>query len=83
MRWSIRSVPISHTGDTMFSLCARFAITWIAGIVLAQAPGTAPAADGTREEPVNQLSAEERAAGFRLLFDGKSLAGWEHNGRPG
>ena len=31
---------------------------------------TAPAAD-------NQLTAQEKAAGWRLLFDGKTYAGWE------
>ncbi len=29
------------------------------------------------------LSAEERAQGFVSLFDGRTLAGWEHNGPPG
>ncbi|MDB4882335.1 MAG: hypothetical protein JWL95_1101 [Gemmatimonadetes bacterium] len=31
----------------------------------------------------NQLSASERAAGWRLLFDGRSLAGWRGLGYPG
>jgi hypothetical protein len=31
------------------------------------------------EEP-NSLSAEEKAAGFELLFDGKSLDGWKQSG---
>ncbi len=37
------------------------------------------------DQPVAQvaLSAEERAEGFVPLFDGHSLAGWEHNGPPG
>ena len=30
---------------------------------------------------VNTLSAEERAQGWQLLFDGKSLAGW-HGSLP-
>ncbi len=29
-----------------------------------------------RSEPTNTLSAEERAAGWKMLFDGTSLAGW-------
>src|ERR1039458_2042801 len=29
----------------------------------------------------NQLTAEEKAAGWRLLFDGKSYAGWEDPAR--
>ena len=32
-------------------------------------PGLAGAAD-------NELSPEEKEAGFKLLFDGQSLAGW-------
>ncbi|SKA94374.1 protein of unknown function [Prosthecobacter debontii] len=28
----------------------------------------------------NQLSAEEKAQGFQLLFDGQSFTGWEHKG---
>jgi hypothetical protein len=31
----------------------------------------------------NQLTAAERAAGWRLLFDGRSLAGWRGLGFPG
>ncbi|MES2178627.1 MAG: DUF1080 domain-containing protein [Gemmatimonadota bacterium] len=27
-------------------------------------------------QPINQLTAEEKAGGWRLLFDGKSFAGW-------
>jgi len=67
----------------MLAVCAELLSVWIAGVLLAQAPATAPAADATRERPPNQLSEEERAAGFRLLFDGKDLTGWEHNGKPG
>jgi hypothetical protein len=29
------------------------------------------------------LRAEEKAAGFALLFNGSDLSGWEHNGKPG
>jgi hypothetical protein len=29
------------------------------------------------------LSADEKSAGFDLLFNGKDLSGWEHNGKPG
>ncbi|MCK6448549.1 MAG: DUF1080 domain-containing protein [Planctomycetes bacterium] len=36
-----------------------------------------PFPDGVR----NVLSEEERAAGWRLLFDGKTLAGWKNYGR--
>ena len=43
---------------------------------LVLAAGTAPAAD-------NELTADEKAAGWRLLFDGKTLDGWmTSSGRP-
>lgn len=41
------------------------------------------ATDGARELPPNTLSEEEKAQGFELLFNGKDLTGWEHNGPPG
>jgi hypothetical protein len=36
----------------------------------------ASASGQPRQTPTNQLSAAERAAGWRLLFDGTTLAGW-------
>ncbi len=48
-------------------------------LVVPVAPVTAVA-----DRPVpNTLTSEERAAGFKLLFNGKDLSGWEHNGPPG
>jgi hypothetical protein len=39
------------------------------------------------EEPINQLTEQEKLAGWTLLFDGKSFDGWhnfkEHGVRPG
>ena len=35
----------------------------------------------TDETP--SLSQEEKDAGFGLLFNGKDLTNWEHNGKPG
>ncbi len=35
------------------------------------------------EQGKKELSEEERAQGFIPLFNGRDLAGWEHNGRPG
>jgi hypothetical protein len=32
------------------------------------------------EENVNQLTLGEKKAGFKLLFDGKTLDGWQHSG---
>ena len=46
-----------------------FLIVVVAGAVSAQTRPANPA-------PLNQLTAAERAAGWRLLFDGRTLAGW-------
>lgn len=41
-------------------------------------------ADTSPAAPPNRLADEERATGFELLFDGKSLEGWNrHEGLPG
>lgn len=46
----------------------------------AQATENAP---GSSKTPDNQLSAEERAQGWKLLFNGKNLTGWKCNtGEP-
>ena len=41
----------------------------------------APLPEGT--QAVNRLNADEQAAGFRLMFNGRDLANWVHNGKPG
>ncbi len=45
------------------------------------APAAAPAAAPAPGDAPNTLSAAERAAGWRLLFDGRSFAGWRGLGR--
>lgn len=54
---------------------------------IAEAPATArpqPIAEAPSTPPPNTLGAEERAAGWTLLFDGRSFAGWKNYGRdPG
>lgn len=39
----------------------------------------APCVKAEEENP-NQLSVSEKQAGFKLLFNGQSLKGWQHNG---
>lgn len=44
-------------------------------------PSTAPAAD--ENAPDNRLTAEEKEAGWQLLFNGKDYTGWKcNNGQP-
>ena len=38
------------------------------------------ACKGSAQAPLNTLTAEEKAAGWKLLFDGKSTAGWRAYG---
>jgi hypothetical protein len=42
--------------------CAAFALLWLSATLLAQT--------------INALTAQERAQGWQLLFDGKTIAGW-------
>lgn len=55
----------------------RFAVIVLGATACAAGSGTTDA--GAAQAPAtmpNTLTAEERASGFRLLFDGRSLAGW-------
>ena len=52
---------------------------YVIALVVASAAGLLPvllAAQAPNAPPPNTLTAAERAAGWRLLFDGRSLAGW-------
>lgn len=72
------SIPMPSRVRTPRSLHARCT----AGLALALAlGGCSPAASSTVTTPAagsaaNALTAAERAAGWRLLFDGRTLAGW-------
>jgi hypothetical protein len=67
----------------MFAVHTWFLSLWTAGGLLAPATSTAPVVHASPEARPNQLTTEEKRAGFRLLFDGQTLDGWEHNGKPG
>jgi hypothetical protein len=71
-RWTARGRALCAAAFTSVALagaCARgTASSTTASMTVAKAP--------------NQLSAADRAAGWRLLFDGRSLAGWRGLGYP-
>ena len=52
-------------------------------MLLLSGSATGPAVDSQPDPVQSQLNAEEQAAGFKLLFNGKDLTGWAHNGKPG
>ena len=54
----------------------RMRLLFVLMICLFVFPGIASA----EEENPNQLTKEEKAAGFNLLFYGRDLDGWKHSG---
>ena len=56
---------------------AAAGLTLLAGTAAAQAPARV-----TKDGGANQLTRAERAAGWKLLFDGTSLGGWHGLGWP-
>ena len=76
---SIMSTLISILKRTIAVLvAAACAVTWTRTSRAADAPKNAEtaAAATTDEAPANTLSIDEQQAGWKLLFDGKSLDGW-------
>ena len=61
-------IPI--TPNRLRAACVAAALMAVPQLVLAQA------ASGSATERLNILTPEERAAGWRLLFDGHSTVGW-------
>ena len=53
----------------------------VAGALQA-AEADAPKPAATKKQPANTLTEKEKAEGFALLFDGKSLAGWKVSENP-
>lgn len=60
-----------------------FLALWQTCVSVTPATATAPANGPSPNTGANQLSAEEKAIGFKLLFNGTDLTGWEPNGKPG
>ena len=72
----------------LHSSARRLAATTIAALLLSACAST-PSSDmgtvqsGSASASVNQLTAADRAAGWRSLFDGQTLAGWRGLGMSG
>jgi hypothetical protein len=69
---------------TITTLSAALLFLSVPGGVAAQSPSPKPArfqSDAAAGKP-NTLSAAERSAGWRLLFDGKTFTGWHGLGFP-
>src|SRR5438105_13022331 len=81
-RFPVRVVVLNivSTGDTVTH--ARLVTALASGLILAATGVAAPrialaqTATGSATERLNILTPEERAAGWRLLFDGHSTLGW-------
>jgi len=58
----------------------RSSFAWLAVVALVVSFGCSQA---TAEEKLNELTAEESSAGWKLLFDGKSTAGWHNYKKQG
>ena len=69
---------ISLRQKTMvLSLAALCAVSWSRGSRADDAPKkTDPAAATTADAPANTLGEDEKKAGWKLLYDGRSLDGW-------
>jgi hypothetical protein len=55
----------------------------VGSVLLSVAAGVLPLAILADDAPINSISPTEKAAGWRLLFDGKSLTGWRPYSKPG
>jgi hypothetical protein len=79
---------MTHTLVTPAPSPRLFAAATIAALLLAGC-ASAPSSDmgtvqsGSTSASLNQLTAAERAAGWRSMFDGQTLAGWRGLGAPG
>jgi hypothetical protein len=58
------------------------ASAWVLSTGLSLRLGMATAGARVDDRPANQLSEDEKKAGWKLLFDGKSLEGWHNFKKP-
>ena len=73
----LRNLPLSELGHEIWTTEAWYTMNAIP----ADAPGTVVPPPALPKTADNELSPEEKAAGWSLLFDGKSMAGWHNYGK--
>ncbi len=74
---------MKHSPLPFLSTLFTFALCLIAIGAAAPAPaGTIPAVSATTVAPANELTTAEQAAGWVLLFDGKTFTGWRGYRQP-
>ncbi|MCC6463291.1 MAG: DUF1080 domain-containing protein [Saprospiraceae bacterium] len=73
----LRNLPLSDLGHEIWTTEAWYTMNAIP----ANTPGTVTPPPAFPKTTDNELSTEEKAAGWALLFDGKSMAGWHNYGK--
>lgn len=74
---------IIHTLTTAAALAICLPSALPAALAQTTRPASQPAATSPSGPAGAQLTEEERAAGFRPLFNGRDLSGWVHKGKVG
>jgi hypothetical protein len=68
--------------DSRVLFAAFLAIFGVASAVATAAAPSVPGVPASALPNVNKLTEAEKAAGWKLLFDGKSTSGWRNFGKP-